>query len=161
MTMRFNINRNRTRTVLCGLRTGSTVLECAVTLPVLFFVLFALLDLGIAATRYNALAEIARRIAREAVLHGSLAPDSSGSWGPAEHSGSLADGSAIVAPAVNMIPTMDGSDVSVIVRWIDGDNSPRDRIQVDVAYQHQPLIPGVCPWGPLSLNSTATMHVVN
>jgi hypothetical protein len=143
------------------MRTGTTVLECAITLPVLFFVLFALLDLGIAATRYNALAEIARRIAREAVMHGSLAPDSSGTWGPDEYSGSLADGSAIVAPAVHMIPTMDGSDVFVSVRWVDGDNSPRDRIQVDVAYQHEPLIPGVCPWGPLSLSSTATMHVVN
>ena len=143
------------------MRSGTTVLECAITLPVLFFVLFALLDLGIAATRYNALAEIARRIAREAVLHGSLAPDSSGTWGPDEYSGSLADGSAIVAPAANMVPTMDGSDVSVRVRWVDGDNSPRDRIQVDVAYQHEPLIPGICPWGPLSLSSTATMHVVN
>ena len=53
-------------------RGGTTIVECAIVLPVLFFVLFALLDLGIAATRYNSLAEASRRIAREAILHGSL-----------------------------------------------------------------------------------------
>ena len=63
-------------------RRGTTIVECAITLPVLFLVLFSLLDLGIAATRYNSLAEVARRIAREAVLHGSLAPDSAAPGGP-------------------------------------------------------------------------------
>ncbi len=142
-------------------RRGTTILECAITLPVLFLVLFSLLDLGIAATRYNSLAEVSRRIAREAVLHGSLAPDSSGTWGPDEYSGTMADGSVVVAAAHGMIPTMNDSDVLVHVTWPDDDNSPRDRVQVEVSYEHDPLIPGICPWGKLELRSVATMHIVN
>jgi hypothetical protein len=142
-------------------RRGATILECAVTLPVLFIVLFAILDLGIAATRYNSLAEVSRRIAREAVLHGSLAPDAAGTWGPQEYDGTAADSSPIVAKAHGMTPTMIGSDVSVRVTWPDNDNSPRDRVQVEASYEHIPLIPGFCPWGTLELHSVATMHIVN
>ena len=74
-------------------RRGATAVEAAIVLPVLFAVLFAILDLGIAATRYNAIAEVAHRVAREAVLHGSLSEDSADMWGPSEYSGTLADGS--------------------------------------------------------------------
>jgi Flp pilus assembly protein TadG len=154
-------SRNVCRRAIRRRRCGATILECAITLPVLFIVLFAILDLGIAATRYNALAEVSRRIAREAVLHGSLAPDTSGTWGPEEYDGTAADSSAIVAKAHDMTPTMIGSDVSVRVTWPDNDNSPRDRVQVEVAYEHKPLIPGFCPWGTLELHSVATMHIVN
>jgi Flp pilus assembly protein TadG len=142
-------------------RTGTSIMECAITLPVLLFVLFSLLDLGIAATRYNALAEVSRRIAREAILHGSLAPDASGTWGPGEFTGTMADGSAMLATAHRMIPTMNGGDVTVHVTWPDNDNSPRDRVQVEVGYRHDPLIPAICPWGQIDLRSVATMHIVN
>jgi Flp pilus assembly protein TadG len=142
-------------------RRGATAVESALVLPVLFAVLFAILDLGIAATRYNAIAEVAHRVARETVLHGSLAENAANVWGPDEYNGTLADGSAKVATAVNMTPTMDPSDISVRVSWPDGDNSPRDRVQVDVAYDHVPLVPLFCPWGTLNLRSTATMHIVN
>jgi hypothetical protein len=47
------------------------------------------------------------------------------------------------------------------VTWPDVDNSPRDRVQVEVEYDHVPLVPLFCPWGTLELRSTATMHVVN
>jgi hypothetical protein len=94
-------------------------------------------------------------------LHGSLAPDSAGSWGPAEYDGTMADSSAMIAPAHAMIPTMKDSDVLVRVTWPDSDNSARDRVQVEVSYQHKPLVPGICPWGTLNLRSVSTMHIVN
>src|SRR5262245_3383599 len=71
-------------------RAATAMLECAVTLPVLLVVLFALLDLGLAAMRYNALAESARRIAREAILHGSRTPSTLGTWGPTAFAGTAA-----------------------------------------------------------------------
>jgi Flp pilus assembly protein TadG len=142
-------------------RRGTTIVECAITLPVLFIVLFAMLDLGIAAARYNFLVEASRRIAREVVLHGSLAPTSSGTWGPAAYSGTSADGSAMITPAIDMIPTMVPGDVNVNVTWPDSDNSLRDRVQVEVAYEHQPLVPLICQWGTLYLRSVTTMHIVN
>jgi TadE-like protein len=142
-------------------RRGTTMVECALTLPVMFFVLFALLDLGIGAVRYDALAEASRRIAREAVIHGSLAPDSAGTWGPDEYVGTAADGSEFVSSIQNLLPTMQSEAVNVHITWPDGDNSPRDRVQVELTYNHQPIIPGISFWGPLDLRSVATMHVVN
>lgn len=142
-------------------RRGASIVECAITLPVLCLVLFALLDLGIAATRYNALAEISRRIAREAVLHGSIAPEEIGGWGPDEYNGTLADGTEFVDPARGMNIAMNDDDVEVRITWPDADNSTRDRVLVEASYLHQPLVPAICPWGTLELKSSATMHIVN
>jgi Flp pilus assembly protein TadG len=142
-------------------RRGVAILECALVLPVLLFVLFSMLDLGLAAVRYNALAEASRRIAREAILHGATAPTSSGMWGPATFAGTAADSSTIVAPVKNMLPTMIASDVNISVTWPDSDNSPRDPVQVVVTYVHHPIVPAISVWGAITLKSTATMHVVN
>src|SRR5262245_44120925 len=92
-----NIVRSNTR------RTGVAILECALVMPVLMLVLFAMLDLGLAAVRYNALADASRRVAREVILHGSVAPTSSGMWGPTTFSGTAASGSVIVAPIQNTL----------------------------------------------------------
>src|SRR5689334_1070755 len=124
-------------------RHGAAMLECAIALPVMLLALFAILDLGLAATRYNALAEAARQIARQAILHGSLAPDEVGSWGPAQFVGTAADSSNIVQATHGRLPTMLENLVSVQVTWPDHDNSPRDRVQVRVSYQHRPLVPGL------------------
>jgi hypothetical protein len=51
--------------------------------------------------------------------------------------------------------------VSVRVSWPDGDNSPRDRVEVELTYQHEPLIPALFAWGTLDLRSATTMQIVN
>ena len=56
---------------------------------------------------------------------------------------------------------MDEADISVQITWPDGDNLPRDRVQVAVEYEHAALIPGLFPWGPLPLRSSTTMRIVN
>jgi hypothetical protein len=75
--------------------------------------------------------------------------------------GAVADSDGIVAIAHGMTPTMNDSEVLVHVIWLDNDNTPRDRVQVEVAYKHHPLIPGICPWGVLELSSSTTMQIVN
>jgi TadE-like protein len=137
------------------------MLECAIALPIMLLALFAILDLGLAATRYNALAEAARQIARQAILHGSLAPVEVGSWGPAQFVGTAADGSTIVQTVHGRLPTMPANLVNIQVTWPDNDNSPRDRVQVQVTFQHHPLVPGLTTWGPIDLRSVATMRIVN
>jgi hypothetical protein len=142
-------------------RRGATVLECAFVLPVVLLILFALLDLGIAAVRYNALADASRRIAREAVLHGTLAPPESGTWGPAEYVGTAGDGSQFANTVQGVLPTMDADSVRLRVSWLDGDNSPRDRVEVELSFQHEPLVPALFAWGTLDLQSSTTMRIVN
>ena len=142
-------------------RQGVAILECAIVMPVLMFILFAMLDLGLAAVRYNALANASRRIAREVILHGAIAPTSSGEWGPTAFSGTAAGGSIIVASVQHTLPTMPLGDVNVSVNWPESDNSPRDPVRVEVTYTHQPIVPAISVWGPITLRSVSTMHVVN
>lgn len=130
-------------------------------MPVLMLILFAMLDLGLAAVRYNALADASRRIAREVILHGAVAPTSSGIWGPTTFSGTAASGSVIVASVQNTLPTMSLGDVNVSVTWPESDNSPRDPVRVEVSYTHRPIVPAISVWGPVTLRSVSTMHVVN
>jgi len=125
------------------------------------FILFAMLDLGVASVRYNALAEVSRRIARETILHGSLAPQAVGTWGPEAFEGTADDDSDLVAAAAIATTAMDDAQVNIRISWPDGDNSPRDRVRVEVDYQHQSLVPGLLPWGSFDLNSVTTMHIVN
>jgi hypothetical protein len=149
------------RTVWCQRRAGVTLLECAITLPVLFVTLFAMLDLGIAAARYNALAEAARRIAREAVIHGSLAPPESTKWGPDEYVGTGDDNSDIAKAARPVFLAMPSHKVSIHVTWPDANNSPHDRVRVEVSFRHEPLLPQLFVWGPVDLRAVSTMCIVN
>jgi hypothetical protein len=141
--------------------SGVTLLECAITLPVLFVALFGMLDLGIAAARYNAIAEAARRIAREAVIHGSLAPQESAKWGPNENVGTGGDTSDIAKIARPVFLAMQSHKVSIHVTWPDANNSPHDRVRVEVSYRHEPLIPQLFVWGPIDLRAVSTMCIVN
>jgi Flp pilus assembly protein TadG len=149
------------RTARGDSRSGVTLLECAITLPVMFVALFGMLDLGIAAARYNALAEAARRIAREAVIHGSLAPQESTKWGPTEYVGTGADNSDIAKIARPVFLAMPSQKVSIRVSWPDANNSPHDRVRVEVSYRHEPLIPQLFVWGPIDLRAVSTMCIVN
>jgi hypothetical protein len=149
------------RRSLSTFRSGAAAVECAITLPVVMFVLFAMLDLGLATIRYNALAAAARCIAREAILHGSLAPAATGSWGVNEFSGTAADGAPMTISLSGILPTMEADEVGVRVAWPDGDNSPRSRVKVDLTYQHHSVAPGLALWGPIDLRAETTMHIVN
>src|SRR5262245_48739361 len=142
-------------------RAGAAALECAIVLPVTLFVLFSLLDLGLAAIRYNSLADGSRRVARAAIIHGSLAPDTTGHWGPAQFVGAAADSSPMLASLSNFLPTMNPEDVNVQITWLDGGNDPRDRVQVQLNYEHETLVPFLAGWGPIDLHSATTMRIVN
>lgn len=153
--------RRSSQTFVLNFRLGACAVESAIVLPAALFILFSILDLGLATIRYNTLAEASRRIARQAILHGSLAPAEVGAWGPLQFIGNASDGSTVVSPLKNMLPTMSDHDVNVDVTWPDGDNSPRDRVHVEVTYLHQPLLPFLANWGTIPLRSATTMHIVN
>jgi len=148
-----------TRTKRVNRRRGACALESAVVLPVVLFLLFSMLDLALATIRFNVLAEGSRRIARQAILHGSLVSSQTESWGPAPFNGTADDDSQLCTPLQGMLPTMDYQLVLVRVEWLDGDNSPGDRILVETSYPHRTIIPF---WmKDLTIRSSTTMHIVN
>lgn len=143
------------------LRLGVTTVESALILTTLLFILMSLLDLGLCAFRFNALGSAAHRVARGLSIRGTLAPVGITPLGPDPYAGTAADSSDIVASLNGLVPTMDPIDVQVIATWPDGENRPRDRVEVQVQYVHQPISPVLLPWGPLTLTAESAARIIN
>lgn len=142
------------------LRTGVTTVETAMVLSTLFLVLFVILDLGVATLRYNLLAAAARRLAREAIVHGDEAPPEQTAWGPTAYSGTAADDSDIARAAAPWLATMRSSSVAIEMAWPDGDHREGDRVRVRLTYLHNAIVPFV-PSQSLDLRTECTMRIVH
>jgi Flp pilus assembly protein TadG len=142
------------------LRAGVTTVETAIVLSALFLVLFVILDLGVAALRYNVLAAAARRLAREAIVRGENSPPERAAWGPAAYSGTAADDSDIARAAAPWLPTMRGADVAIEVTWPDGEHQEGDLVRVRLTYLHNAVVP-FAPSQALTLRTECTMRIVH
>jgi hypothetical protein len=143
------------------LRHGTTTVESAIVLSTLLLLLFAMFDLGLAAFRYNTLAAVARRVAREAIVRGDAAPPDRTAWGPNAFAGTAADTSEIASIAAPLLVTMPGSDVAIQVSWPDGDNAEGDRVLVQLNYVHHPFVPFLSVGSVLNLQAATTMRLVH
>ena len=148
--------RNRPTTTRCGV----TTVETATILCVLLLLLLGTLDLGIAVVRYNVLAAAARRVTREAIVHGAEAAPERTAWGPNDYSGTAADGSEIAAAALPYLPTINPSEVAMQVNWPDGDHQEGDRVRVRMAYVHHAVVP-LMPSHLFNLRAECTMRIVH
>ncbi|WP_404310835.1 TadE/TadG family type IV pilus assembly protein [Neorhodopirellula lusitana] len=142
-------------------RRGVSAVETAITLPIFLWILLAMLDLGIAVMRHNSLNDAATRLGRAAVIHGDMTSHLIAPWGPEPVHTSAASGLPVVEVIHLKIPTMSPEEVLVDMSWPDGENGPDDRVQVDVSYTHQSLVPGLFPWGPFDLHASTTMPIIN
>lgn len=140
---------------------GATVIETAFVLPMLLFILFAFLDLGLAAVRQNSLRDASRQLARQAIIRGSLCPDNFSSWGPEEIQDATAQDAPYIEILQTALPTMPLDEVKIGITWPEGTNLPGDLITVEVRFDHNGILPGILPWGPLSLSSRSSMQIVN
>jgi Flp pilus assembly protein TadG len=142
-------------------RRGVTTLESALVMGTLFYLLFVLFDLGLAAFRYNLLAATARRVAREAIVHGAAATPERTTWGINKYAGTGADSSEIAQAAAPMLTTMDPSAVTITVEWPDGNNRENDRVSVHLSYTHHPSVPYLSLVNLLVLQADTTMRIVH
>jgi hypothetical protein len=138
-----------------------------------------MLDLGIALFRKQVVTEAARQGARNAIVHGYLAPGGAtmNAWGPtpsfypALTSQSLYSSSTshtVQADAVTdelagaIRPYLVGLDPSVVtvrIEWPDGSNEPGNRVTVSVTAPYRHAIPFVFGNGSISLGASSTMTV--
>jgi Flp pilus assembly protein TadG len=136
------------------------MVEATIVLAALLMILFAMLDLCLAAARSNALSECVRRAGRLAIISGEKSPTSK-KLGPTSWTGTAADNHAIANAIRPLLLSMKPSSVQVTVTWPDGGNRLGQRVYVTLNYQQRPLTPVVFGTTPWQLTASSTMRVVH
>jgi hypothetical protein len=143
-------------------RHAATVVECAIVLPVTFFLLFSIIIGAMGIFRYQEAASLARQGARYASTHGYQYRKDAG-----EPIGTSSDWQTDIynngiAP---YIVALDSNNITYTITWPDvinqpgkPDNWPGSKVTVQVNYQWMPELYLV---GPINLTSTSSMPITN
>jgi hypothetical protein len=145
-----------------GVRGGATMVECAIILPVAFFLVLALAVGAMGILRYNEVATLAREGARYGSTHGhqyrkdaGLPVGTSADWSQDIYGNGIAP----------QIVALDTTQLSCQVSWPDvinqpgkSDNWPGSKLDVTVTYQWMPELYLI---GPITLTSTSSMPITN
>jgi Flp pilus assembly protein TadG len=142
-------------------RRAAVLVETALVLPVFLFIIFAALDLSLAVFRYNSLSAAARRLARQAIVHGALAAPQHTTWGPAKLTGTGADSSQPAQAIQPYLFTFNPASVQVQINWLDSDTQPDDRVQVTLTYPQTSLVGSLFGYGTLNLQAASTMRILH
>jgi Flp pilus assembly protein TadG len=141
-------------------RAGTTVVESAIALSLMFSVLFTMFDLGLVAFQSNMLSLAARRLARESIVRGS-GVDPTGAWGPAAVSTNASDASAMGQTIKPYCVTMPPAKVTVQITWLDGTNFVDDRVTTRLTFKRAPMTPMTAWMGTVNLTANATMKILH
>jgi Flp pilus assembly protein TadG len=162
-------------------RRGAVLVEAAIMIPLFLTLVFGLLDLEIALFRKHVVSEAARQGARNATIHGYLAPNSSAmnAWGPTPsyypalkppslYSTSTSstvradDGSDELASTIKpFLVGLDPSTVTIQIGWPDGNNALGNRVTVSVTTPYRHLIPFIFGDNTITLGATSTMTIMH
>ena len=128
-----------------------------------------MLDLGIAVFRHQVLSHASRQLARQAIVHGSLA-DRLGKWGPGAYSATANDSNVIVADFSDPDPNrqqltdylvgLDPAAVSVQVDWLDG-NELEKPIRVTLSTPYQPFVTFIFGNPTITLSAVSEMQIAH
>jgi Flp pilus assembly protein TadG len=132
---------------------GSSLVEFAVSVPVLLTFFFGLIQVSIASYTRAAISECAREGTRYAMVHGSTCETASGA------------SCTLTAPAIESYvssipwPNLGGGGMTVIANYPDINESPGSRVQVTVTYVF-PLNVPFTPKSSFTMSSTSLMYIV-
>lgn len=121
-------------------KTGAVMVEMAIILNVFMLLVLGILDLGLATYRYNTISQAARQGARQAIVHGSLAPPAMAAWGPTTYTGTAGDGSVYAQAVAPMLVGFVLDDVTIRVEWPDGGNSLQQRVRYTITTEYRPIL---------------------
>jgi len=150
----LNTLRCRPRQRKANRRGGAVTVELAVVLNVYLLLILGTFDFGIATYRFNAISQAARQGARQAIVHGQLAPPAMAAWGPATYNGTASDGSVYAQAVTPMLAGFTLNDVTIRVEWIDGGNAVQQRVRFTVSTTQQPILTSVFSSSLQSASST-------
>jgi Flp pilus assembly protein TadG len=145
-------------------RRGATAAETAVVVLVFLILVLGMLDLGIGVLRYNSVSHAARQAARQAMVHGSLAPAKvqGGPWGPDTiDAKASSSGTPAVATLQPYLFTCDLDKTTVHVEWPDGSNEPGKRVRVTVSTPYQPMMTFIFGNPSITLQATSTITIAH
>lgn len=145
-------------------RRGATLVEGAIVLMVFLTLLFGMLDLGIAVLRFNSLSEVARQGAREAIVHGKLAPAGwqGGPWGPTTLDVSASTTGIPVVDAVRpLLVGFNLDETRIKVEWPSGSNDLGQPVRVTVLGSYRPVTPFVFGTAGFTLSASSTMPIAH
>jgi Flp pilus assembly protein TadG len=142
-------------------RRGSTLVESTFVLSVCAVLLLGMLEMSLALVRHTAMVETSRSVAREAIVHGSLAAPLLEEWGPETLTISAADDHPAARAARKTLVTINPAEVQLEISWPDGDNQPNQRVRVAANYRHRPVVAIRGWYDELPLEGISTMFVAH
>ena len=142
-------------------RRGAQIVESAIVMTVLIALTLGAADLQIGVYRYNTLSEAARQGARQAMVHGAMAPAALGVWGPGGYTGTAADGSPQANAVRPLLVGFPQNNVVVRVEWLDGGNQIGQRVRYTLSTTYRPLLGFLVGYPNLNLNASSTMPIAH
>ncbi len=145
-------------------RPGAVSIEAVVIFLVFMTLCLGMLDLGIGVFQYHVVSEAARQGARQAIVHGQMAPTgwNGGSWGPTTiNEKANATGIPLVTAIQPYLVGIDLSQATIKAQWLDGGNAPDQRVSVTVTSTYQPCITFIFGDTTYSLSATSTMPIAH
>lgn len=158
---RFRNTVARKRPHLGPRRTGAVMVEMVIILHVFMLLVVGMLDLGLATYRYNTLSQAARQGARQAIVHGSLAPPVMAAWGPATYTGTAGDQSVYAQAVAPMLQGFILDDVTLRVEWPDGGNSIQQRVRYSMTTEYRPILTSIFSGNSYTLSAASTMPIAH
>ena len=144
-----------------GARRGAVLVEMAIVSSVFLLLILGTFDLGIATYRYNTISQAARQGARQAVVHGSLAPPTMTAWGPATYTGTAGDGSVYAQAVSPMLVGFNLNDVAIKVEWPDGGNALQQRVRYTVSTTYRPILSSFFSSSTYAQDAASTMPITH
>jgi len=145
-------------------RPGTSVVEAAIVAVVFFTLVFGMLDLGLGLFRQSLVSQAARQGARQAAVHGRLAPAgwNGGPWGPNTIDvPATANGIPLVDAVKPFLVGFDLSKTRAKAEWIDGTNEVEDRVRVTVTNTYQPMFGFIFGGQGIPLSASSTMPIAH
>jgi Flp pilus assembly protein TadG len=145
--------RNHRKRSFTQSENGGTLVEFALGLPVMFALMFGLIEVCLALYSHEYISELAREGARYAMVHGSTCVASGGSSCTATAAQVQAYVSSI------QLPNFGGGTVTPVVTYPAGNETPGSSVKVKVTYAFPYRIPFV-PSSTLTMSSTSVMDIL-
>jgi hypothetical protein len=122
------------------------MVEFAMVGPILFVMLFALMEGGWLLFHNHQVSNAAREGARFAVVNGEM-------------SGAPTDAAAIRDHIADRVSVSNWDSLEVRLIEVDGNMEPESRVRVEIDYTHQTFVGFIISRGTIDLSSSSTMRI--